>query len=138
MEACTARSIDPIFARYPPLFFLSLPPSLTLSLSLPIAFLSSSLSLSLDVEYDIIANSNDVVAGSDARSLTIFSPEGFKRVAAGAARIDRRINRPIDTKRCGYRTMQRHASSRPPMPPSRRQTKRMPDTYNRSRDAPNK
>lgn len=46
MEACTARSIDPIFARYPPLFFLSLPPSLTLSLSLPIAFLSSSLSLS--------------------------------------------------------------------------------------------
>lgn len=94
MEAYTARSIDPIFARYPP------PPPL----------FSSSPSLSLDVEYDIIANSNDVVAGGDARSLTIFSPEGFKRVAAGAARIDRRINRPIDTKHCGYRRM--HARER--------------------------
>lgn len=70
-----------------------------------------SLPLSLDVEYDIIANSNDVVAGGDARSLTIFSPEGFKRVAAGAARIDRRINRPIDTK--ALRPMQRESAPIP-------------------------
>lgn len=123
--------------------FLPLSPSFPHPLSFPSyrlpIFVSLSLSRSLSTSNTIsslIATTSLLAATRDR--LRYFLRKVLSESQIGAARIDRRINRPIDTKRCGYRTMQRHASSRPPMPPSRRQTKRMPDTYNRSRDAPNK